>query len=138
MTSNVKNNYLHSLKMSGFETEEQTDNLLDAYTKVDEDKRASFLEEINKELEAFLTRESDNNDATDGVFDFLRDLSDSVQEEFEELLAGDSDKKQFIRALSRIFTLLLNTEGDTVEKIKRIIKIAIEPTLKIWQKPRPP
>ena len=76
MTSNVKNNYLHSLKMSGFETEEQTDNLLDAYTKVDEDIRASFLEEINKELEAFLSRESDNNDATDGVFDFLRDLSD--------------------------------------------------------------
>ena len=32
--------------------------------------------------------------------------------------------------LSRIFLLLLNTQVDTVEKIKRIIKIAIETKIK--------
>lgn len=33
----------------------------------------------------------------------------------------------------RVFALLLNTKVDTVDKIKRILKIAIETTLKIWQ-----
>ena len=70
------------------------------------------------------------------MFDFLCQLSDSVQEEFDELLAGDSDKKRFVRTLSRIFPLLLNKKVDTAEKIKCIIKIAIETTLKIWQEPK--
>ena len=69
-------------------------------------------------------------------FDFLKDLSDSVQEEFEELIAGNSNKKHFVRELSRIFVLLLNTKVDTPEKIKRIINIVIETTIKIWQEPR--
>ena len=70
--------------MSGFETEEQIDNLLDAYTKADTDQQVSLLEEIiNKELEAFLSRESNDNDATNGVFDFLRYLSDLVHEELD-------------------------------------------------------
>ena len=85
--------------MSGFETEEQIDNLLDAHTKADGDEQARLLEEINKKLEAFLSRESNDNDARDRVFDFLRDLLGSVQEEFDELLAGDSNKKRIIRVL---------------------------------------
>ena len=96
-----------------------------------------LLEEINKEIESFLCKESNDNDATDGVFDFWRDLSDSVQAEFNELLAGDNDKKRFVRALSRIFALLLNTRVDTAQKIKRIIKIAVETTLIIWQESKP-
>ena len=52
-------------------------------------------------------------------------------------MSSDSDKKWFLRVLSRIFPLLLNTKVDTVEKIKRIIKIAIETKIKIWQEPRP-
>ena len=42
-------------------------------------------------------------------------------------------KNHFIRSLMRVFALLLNTKVDTVDKIKRILKIAIETTLKIWQ-----
>ena len=44
--------------------------------------------------------------------------------------------KKFIKALSKIFALLLNTNVNSVKKIKRIIKIAIETTLKVWQIPR--
>ena len=93
----------------------------------------TILEEINGELEAFLDKGADNKDLTDGVFEFLSSVSDSVQEEFEELFAGNNDKKRFLRALSRIFPLLLKTKVDTTEKIKRILKLAIETTLKIWQ-----
>ena len=66
-------------------------------------------------------------------FDFLESLSAKVKEEFDELPEGDSDKKQFIKALTRIFALLLNTKVDSTDKVKRILKIAVETTLKIWQ-----
>ena len=116
---------------------EQIENLFDdCIDNRDKTAGAELLEKINKELEVFLSTETNEADKTDWIFDLLRDLSDSVQEEFEELVAGSSDKKRFIRALSRIFALLLNTKVDTTKKIKRILKIAIETTLKIWQEPR--
>ena len=44
--------------MSSFETEEQINNLLDTYAKTSKDEQTSLLEEISKELELFLSRES--------------------------------------------------------------------------------
>lgn len=49
--------------MSDFESEKQIDNLLDAFTKADEDARIRLLEEINEEIEAFLSKESADNNA---------------------------------------------------------------------------
>ena len=95
-----------------------------------------IFEEINKELEEYLLEKSINTDSTDGVFDFLEALSARVQEEFEELLDGDIDKKRFVKALTLIFALLLNTKVNIADKIKRILKIAIETTIKIWQRPK--
>ena len=95
---------------------------------------ALIFEEITRKLEVYLLEESNDADSIDGVFDFLTSLAHQVQEEFEELLDGKSDKKRFLRAL-KIFALLLNTKVDTGEKIKKILKIAIESTIKIWQEP---
>ena len=118
------------------ETKEQIENLFDDCTdNSNKIAGAELLEKINKELEVFLSIETNEVDEADEIFDLLGDLSDSLQEEFEELVAGDSDKKCFIRVLSRIFALLLNTKVDTAKKVKRILKIAIETTLKIWQEP---
>ena len=69
-------------------------------------------------------------------FDVLGEIADSVQEDFEELVGISSVKKHFIRALTKIFTLLLNTKVDIVENIKKILKIAIDTNLKLWQEPR--
>ena len=77
---------------------------------------ALIFKEITRELEAYLSRESNNEDSTDGIFEFLSSISDSVQEEFDELISGDSDKKRFLRALSRIFALLLNTKVNMAKK----------------------
>ena len=85
-----------------------------------------IFEEIRKEVQEYLLEESDDTDSTDGIFDFLSTLSDKIQEEF------DTNKKRFLRALTRIFTLPLNTKVDTPEKIKRILKIAVETTITIW------
>ena len=91
-----------------------------------------IFEGIRKELEGYLLEQSDDTDSTDGVLDFLAVLSDKIWEEFEELLDGDSDKKRFLMVLTRIFALLLNTKVDMPEKIKKILKIAIETTVKLW------
>ena len=82
-----------------------------------------IFKEITKELEAYLLRESDDTDSTDGVFDFLGSLSDQVQEEFKEILDGDCDKKRFIKALSKIFALRLNTKVNKAEKIIKDLKL---------------
>ena len=82
-----------------------------------------IFEEINKELEQFPLEKSINTDSTDGVFDFIETLSNQVQENFDKLIGEDTDKKRFIRALMRIFTLLLNTKVNTTEKIKKYLKL---------------
>ena len=54
--------------------------------------QARLFEAINKELEAFLAKENNDKDSTDGILDFLATISDSVQEQFDEFVSGDSDK----------------------------------------------
>ena len=96
-----------------------------------------IFEEITIELEAYLSRQSNNEDSTDGIVDFLSSLSDSGQEEFYESISGDSDKIRFLWARTRILALLLDTKTNMAEKIKRILKIAIETAIKMWQEPKP-
>ena len=93
-----------------------------------------IFEEISKKLEEYLLEKCTDTDSTDGVFDFLETLTNRVQEDFEELIGEDTDEKRFVRALKNIFALLLNTKVDTADKIKKILKIAVKATLKIWQK----
>ena len=125
------------MSLSNFEG--STENLFDFEPSraVVETNSALIFEEITRDLEEYLSRESNDEDSTGSIFDLLSSISDSVQGEFDELISSDSDKKPFLWALSRIFALLPNTKVDTAEKIKRILKIAIETTLKIWQEPKP-
>ena len=39
--------------------------------------------------------------------------------EFKDLLEDDDDKKRFVKSLSKIFGLLLNTIISTADKIKK-------------------
>ena len=79
-----------------------------------------IFEEINKELEEYLLEKSIDTDSTDGVFEFLESLTKSIKTDFDEVIGQDSVKKRLIRALTRVFALLLNTKVDTVDKIKKI------------------
>ena len=102
---------------------EATNNLFGLEQKHVDIKIDSTLifEEIRKELKEYLLEQSVNSDSTDSVFDFLAMLSDRIQEEFDKLFQGDSNKKRFLRALTRIFALLLNTKVDMPDKIKKNI-----------------
>ena len=125
-----------SLAISSGTSREKLEELFFTFTQADKESQAQLFEEIKKELEVFLSKKNNDTDSTDSIFDFLSQISNSIQEEFDELLSGESVKKRFIKAMSKIFALLLNTRVDTADKIKRIIKIAIQTTLKIWQEPK--
>ena len=56
-----------------------------------------IFEEILSELEEFLLRENDNADSTDGVFEFLAEISNQIQKEFDELLGEDTNKERFLK-----------------------------------------
>ena len=97
---------------------------------------ATFIfEEIHKEIREYLTEEIET-DSTDGILDLLENLTNRLQEDFDEVIENDNNKKRLVKALTHIFVLLLNTKVNTVDKIKRILKITVETTLKIWQGPK--
>lgn len=113
-----------------------TSNNLFDFEQIDVESRVYstlIFEEIRKELEEYLTGQSADSDLTDGVFDLLAMLSDKIQEEFDELMGGDSDKKRFLRVLTTISTLLLNTKVDTADKIKRIPEITVKTLIELCQ-----
>ena len=93
---------------------------------------ALTFEELQENYRQFLSSEVDNADSTDGVFQALTSLSEQFQEEFDELVGEDIDKKRFVKSLSKISAALLIMKVHTVQKIKKIIKIALETTVKIW------
>ena len=102
---------------------EASNNLFD-FEQIDVDIEIDstlIFEEIRNELKEYLLEQSVNSDSTDSVFDFLATLSDRIQEEFDIIFEGDSNKKRFLRALTRIFALLLNTKVDMPDKIKKNI-----------------
>ena len=79
---------------------ESTENLV-CFEQIEVDSGVDttpIFEEINKELEEYLLEKGSNTDSTDSVFDFLKVLSNRVQEDFNELIGEDTNKKQFIKA----------------------------------------
>ena len=79
-----------------------------------------MFKEISTELEEFLLRENDNADSTDDVFEFLVEISNQAQEEFDKLFGKATDKKRFLKLLTKIIALLLITKVNTAEKILKI------------------
>ena len=105
-----------------------TKNLFD-FKQVDSNSGVDptlLFEEINKELEEYLLEKSIDTDSTDRVLNFLETISNQVQENFDGLIDEDPNKERFIRALTQIFVLLLNTKVDTVEKMKEYLKLPLK------------
>ena len=94
-----------------------------------------IFNEIRKDLEDYLLEQSEDVNSTDGVFEFLSSLSEKIQEEFNKLLGEDNDKR-FIKELAKVLALLLNRKFNIAEKIKKILKVAIETTINIWSRQR--
>ena len=92
----------------------------------------SLFQEIEKQLSETLLEEKSEGDSTDGAFSFIENLTNKLQTEFDETIGEDCEKRQFKRSLTRIFAILLNTRVDTLDEIKKIIKIAVNTAIKLW------
>ena len=55
-----------------------------------------IFEEIHKEIRDYLTGQGHDADSTDGVFDFLENLTSSLHENFDKLIGEDTDKKNVL------------------------------------------
>ena len=71
------------LKMSSGRRQEKIDESFKTFTNTKKKLQVQLFEKINKELESLLSKENNNNDSTDRIFDFLTQQSVSVQEEFD-------------------------------------------------------
>ena len=60
-----------------------------------------------------------------------------LYEEFKDSLGPDKEKGQFVRAIIRIFTILLNTKTNSISKIKKIIKTSGQLALDLWPETAP-
>ena len=102
-----------NLNMSADNSEGSTEELFLRFVGSNTENKAILFDEINRELKVFLTKESNDKD---GVFDLLSTISDNIQEEFEELIGSDRDRKRFVRAL---FFLII----FSIHYLKSIYKI---------------
>ena len=114
-------------------SQQTIDDLYEKSKNADHEAQVALLAKITNEIKQLIREENGKSDTTDSGFDVLSEVAESLQEEFEELIEADSNKKIFMKVLSKIFELLLNANVNTIDKSKRTLKIAIEITLKLWQ-----
>ena len=95
--------------------QDKLDSIQNNYDKLNKLEQAKILEEITSAIASYVRYENKDNDAKDGLFDTLNDIAESIQEDFEELVGISNDKKKLYKS-TKIFTLLLNINVNTVEK----------------------
>ena len=64
----------------------------------------------------------DGGEEIDGALNLVAHIVDKVRRQIEKKDFGES-LKQFLTALTKIFTLLLNIKVDTAEKIVKIVEL---------------
>ena len=52
--------------------------------------------------------------------------------DFAKVTEADKDKKSFLKNLIKICTILLSTECNSLQKIKKIIKSSTEIAINLW------
>ena len=116
-------------------TIENSDDLFEieiSNKNVGEQLPISLFQEIEADLcDRLMHGSSPEEDQTDGALEFIQNIVDNVSSEFEGFLE-DGNKKNFLRILSKIFTVLLSVKADSSEKIIKIVKLSISTVLKIW------
>ena len=54
--------------------------------------------------------------------------------DFVKVTEADKGKKSFLKNLIKIFTILLSTECNNLQKVKKIIKLSTEIAINLWPK----
>lgn len=78
-----------------------------------------IFDNITFELGEYMLEEQIESDSEGGIFSLTEGVTNRLQEDYDEMIGDDTNKKRFIKSLTRTFGLLLNTKVDTVGKIKK-------------------
>ena len=89
--------------------------------------------ELNEDI-----KENYEGDQIDGFIETVREIVERLINEIKEslgnTLAENQNKKtKFIKALIRIFSILLNANLNSAKKISKVIKQSVKLVLSIWQ-----
>ena len=77
---------------------------------------------------------TDSNDETDGPINFIKQVVESVTEEFDTVIE-EEDKKAFIHLLTKILATLLSVKADSIENIIKLIKLIVSTIIRKWSDP---
>ena len=92
-----------------------------------------LFREIEVELiDSFVNTDSD--DETDGPINFIKQVVESVREEFDSAVE-EEDKKTFIHLLTKILATLLSVEADSIQNITRLVKLTVSTIIRKWSEP---
>ena len=96
---------------------------------VDEAK-TEIVNKVVTEINELLDDQTEGGDSTDGLITLFEETFHPILGEFKELIRENKDRKNFVRGLIKIFTILLSTKTPTLTKIKKVVrtsaKIALE------------
>ena len=87
-----------------------------SYSKLHTLENAELFEEITRAISERVTFENENRDSTDGIFDVLGEIADSVQEDFEGLVGISSDQKTFYKSVNKNIYAAIKRESRHCRK----------------------
>ena len=92
-----------------------------------------YFQEIEVELLDTLVQNggNDSDDETDGPIDFIRQVVDSVREEFDGVIE-EGERKTFLHLLTKILATVLSVKADSIVKTIKLIKLTVSTVLKTW------
>ena len=92
-----------------------------------------LFQEIEVELlDTLIHNESnDSDDETDRPINFIRQIIDSVKEEFDGVVE-EGERKTFLHLLTKILATVLSVKADSIEKIIKLVKLTVSKVVKTW------
>ena len=77
---------------------------------------------------------TDSDDETGGPINFIKQVVESVREEFDSAVE-EEDKKTFIHLLTKILAALLSVKADSIENITKLVKLTVSTIIRKWSEP---
>ena len=97
-----------------------------------ETTKFNLLSKIVDNLEIYQLEEN-NEDPTDGFVDKVKEIIKEIFDELKDRLnPNNKEKGQSVRAIVRIFSILLNTKANSTDKSKKIVKESANLALELW------
>ena len=91
--------------------------------------KTKIVNQIIEQIKEALEDPVEEKDSTDGLGDTIKEIFQPILDEFKELIRENEDKKSFIGALIKIFTILLSSRITTLTKIIKVMLVCTKVAL---------